>query len=60
MSVRKRMTDLERAVKTDLPESGRIQVLAPGESMEQRKAALAEKYTSTKGVIFIRIKGKNA
>ncbi len=63
MSVKKRMGDLEKVVRAGraaLPDAERVQVLEPGESVAQRKAALIGKYGSGKGVLFVRIKGRDA
>jgi len=62
MSVKKRMGNLERVVRTGpagLPDRERIQVLRPGESAEQRRAGLIGEYGSARGVRFIRIKGRD-
>jgi hypothetical protein len=62
VSVKKRMSDLEKAALIDhgsVPDAERFQVLRPGESMEERKNALVEKYGSTKGIIFVRMKGRD-
>jgi hypothetical protein len=63
VNVRKRMGDLERKVATGhiaMPDAEKAQVLRPDESVEQRKAALIDKYGSAKGVLFVRIKGQDA
>lgn len=63
MNVRKRMNDLEKAARIDhgtVPDAERFQVLRPGESVEERKAELMEKFGTGKGVVFVRIKGKEA
>ncbi len=63
MSIKKRMGDLERVVRTGpvtLPDSEKIQVLRAGESVAQRKALLIEKYGSGRGILFVRIKGRDA
>jgi hypothetical protein len=60
MSIGKRMSDLEKAARvsrTKVPDREKIQVLRPGERVEERKAALIERYGSAKGVLFVRIKG---
>jgi hypothetical protein len=63
MTIRKRVSGLEKAVDlpgpSALPRTEKIQVLKPGETVEQRKAAVIGKYGSARGIIFARIKGRD-
>ena len=63
MSIKKRMGDLERKVATGhaaIPDKELIQVLRAGESPEERRAALVERYGTSHGALIIRIKGRDA
>ena len=62
MTIRKRVSNLENAVHVRpslVPRKERIQVLLSGETVEQRASAVTERYGTTKGVIFARIKGRD-
>jgi len=63
MSIKKRMSDLERKVATgpaSVPHKELIQVLGSRESVEERRAELVEKYGTFHGAVIIRIKGRDA
>ena len=62
MTIRNRMNGLEKAVHvrpTKVPRNERVQVLKSGETVEQRATVVIEKYGTTRGVIFARIKGRD-
>ena len=60
MTIKKRVTDLEKAVRpSPVPGNERVQVLKSGEAVEQRAEAVREKYGTTRGVVFARIKGRD-
>jgi len=63
MSTERRMSDLEKKTRTvtrPVPARERIQVLRPGESLEERIRAVIARYGRTTGVRFLRIKGRTA
>ena len=62
MTIKKRVSGLEKALDigpSTLPREEKVQVLRPGETMEERRAAVIEKYGSARGVIFAKIKGRD-
>jgi hypothetical protein len=63
MTIKKRVSGLEKTVNLPIPSAPpiaeRIQVLKSGETVEQRRAAVMEKYGTARGVIFAKIKGRD-
>jgi hypothetical protein len=61
MTMKKRVTHLEKTTctRSPIPRAERVQVLDKGETFEEREAKVIEKYGTSKGVMFVRIKGRS-